>query len=426
MTGTIFIQVAAYRDPQLGPTLRDAVAKAHDPSRLHFCVAWQHGDDERVESVFAGVAGESKLTILDIPAGESQGACWARHRIQQYYEGETYTLQLDSHHRFVEGWDDLCIEMLEGLRASGVEKPLLTAYLPSFDPDNDPAGRADAPWFLALDRFIPEGAVFFRPVPMADWQQRDTPMRARFYSAHFAFTLGAFSREVQHNPAYYFHGEEISISARAYTHGYDLFHPHRLIAWHEYTRKGRSKHWDDHTDWGSTNVSSHTHNRRLFGMDEFAEQPDAVAEAQHGPYGFGSARTFEAYERFAGLCFRRRAVTQQVLDEQEPGPEDNAEGSYAEFAAACIPRFRHCIDLGYHQVPLDDYDFWCVAFKDGEGNDLYRQDADEQEIARLKSDPDGYCKIWRQFETEVTPKSWIVWPHSRAHGWCPPIAGALG
>jgi hypothetical protein len=251
-------------------------------------------------------------------------------------------------------------------------------------------------------------------------------MRARFYSAHFAFTLGAFSREVQHNPEYYFHGEEISISARAYTHGYDLFHPHRLVAWHEYTRRGRSKHWDDHTDWGATNVSSHTHNRRLFGMDEFADQPEVVAQAQHGPYGFGTVRSLEAYERYAGLCFRRRAVTQAVLDGLEPSPDDNTDMPYAEFMAACIPRFRHCIDVGYERVPLDDYDFWCVAFKDGDGNDLYRQDADPDEIARMKSDPDGYCKIWRHFDTDVAPKTWVVWPHSRQHGWCPPIAGSLG
>ncbi|HVZ78295.1 MAG TPA: GlcNAc-transferase family protein [Gemmatimonadaceae bacterium] len=425
MTGDIFIQMAAYRDPQLGPTLRDAVAQASDPTRLHFCVAWQHGDDERREDVFGGLPSGPKLTILDIPHRESRGACWARHQIQQHYQGEAYTLQLDSHHRFVPGWDDVCIGMLEELRAAGVEKPLLTAYLPSFDPDDDPQARVQEPWFLTFDRFIPEGAVFFRPATMPGWEARSTPMRSRFYSAHFAFTLGAFSREVQHNPEYYFHGEEISIAARAYTHGYDLFHPHRLVAWHEYTRKGRAKHWDDHDNWGHVNASSHGLNRLLFGMDEFASEPERVAEEQCGPYGFGTARTLEQYERYAGMSFRRRAATQALLDNQEPHPDDNSDLPYDAFVAGCRPRFKHCIDVGFDRVPLDDYDYWCVVFKDAEGNDLFRKDADPDEIAQMKQDPDGYCKVWREFDTDVLPRTWIVWPHSRAQGWCPPVVGTL-
>ncbi|MDE3129220.1 MAG: hypothetical protein KGL38_14515, partial [Gemmatimonadota bacterium] len=405
MTGDIFIQIAAYRDPQLGPTLRDAMGQANDPSRLHFCIAWQHDDDECRDALLATLPAASKVTVLDIPYRESRGACWARHQIQQHYQGEAYTLQLDSHHRFVRGWDDVCIGMLEQLRATGVEKPLLTAYLPSFDPDNDPAGRVDVPWHLAFDRFIPEGAVFFRPAAIADWQDRAQPMRSRFYSAHFAFTVGAFAREVQHNPEYYFHGEEISISVRAYTHGYDLFHPHRLVAWHEYTRKGRAKHWDDHANWWSVNAESHGHNRLLFGMDEYAGQPALVAEAQRGPYGFGSARSLEEYERFAGLCFRRRAVTPAVLDAVEPVPGDNAGGSYAGFAASCVPRFRPCIDVSRDRVALEDYDFWSVAFMDEGGNELFRQNADEAEIGRMKQDPDACCKIWRDFDTDVRPKT---------------------
>ena len=425
MTQDIFVQLASYRDPQLPNTLRDAVEQAADPSRLHFCVAWQHGDDDVAEEIRASVLGKARLTLLDIPHRESRGACWARHQVQQHYDGEAYTLQLDSHHRFVPAWDEICIGMVKDLQRDGVAKPLLTAYLPSFDPDNDPAARVQDPWLLAFDRFIPEGAIFFMPGTVPAWQARMRPMRARFYSAHFAFTLGAFSREVQHNPQFYFHGEEISIGVRAFTHGYDLFHPHRLIAWHEYTRKGRTKHWDDHANWGEVNSSSHGENRRLFGMDEFAAQPALVAEAQFGQYGFGHARTLEQFERYAGICFRRRAVTQAVLDRVEPSLADNADMPYAEFARTCIPRFRHCIDVGFHQVELDDYDFWLVAFKDADGNDLFRQDANEAEIAGMRLDPDGYCKIWRHFDTDAKPRSWIVWPHSKSHGWCPPIFGTL-
>ena len=74
-------------------------------------------------------------------------------------------------------------------------------------------------------------------------------MPARFYSAHFCFAPGSFCLEVPHDPNYYFHGEEISVAVRAYTWGYDLFHPHKIICWHEYTRKNRTKQWDDDKEW---------------------------------------------------------------------------------------------------------------------------------------------------------------------------------
>lgn len=424
MSATIFVQMAAYRDPELVPTLVSLLDNATAPERLHICVAWQHCDEASIDQ-FDSLRTRCRLTLLDIPYAESRGACWARHKIQQHYAGEAYTLQLDSHHRFAEGWDATCIAMLEGLRARGVAKPLLTAYLPSYDPSQDPAARAPDPWRLAFDRFIPEGAIFFRPEAMAGWQSMDAPEPARFYSAHFAFTIGEFALEVQHNPEFYFHGEEITITVRAFTHGYDLFHPHRHVAWHEYTRRGRAKHWDDHREWGRLNEATHDRCRRLLGMDAYRDRPDDVTAEQTGPYGLGQARSLEDYERFAGISFRRRAITQAVQDHRPPRHEDNAQLSREAFDASCVPVFRHCLDVGYDLVPHDDYDRWVVAFKSADDRELFRQDAEEAEIARMKADPDGYCKVWREFVTDERPARWLVWPHSRVHGWGHPIVRSL-
>jgi hypothetical protein len=85
---------------------------------------------------------------------------------------------------------------------------------------------------MVFDRFIPEGAVFFLPSSIPNWETLTEPIPSRFYSAHFCFTLGQFTKEVSHDPEFYFHGEEISIAVRAFTHGYDLFHPHKLVIWH--------------------------------------------------------------------------------------------------------------------------------------------------------------------------------------------------
>ena len=410
----IFIQIASYRDPQLLPTIRDCIKNAKNPKNLVFGICWQRDQSESLEEF----ADDKRFKIIDVPHLESRGACWARNKIQQLYSNEKYTFQLDSHHRFVQNWDELLINMIKDLQKKGHKKPLLTSYIPSFDPENDPDARIQKPWKMDFDRFIPEGPVFFLPSTIDNWQQLDSPIAARFYSAHFCFTLGEFANEVQHDPEYYFHGEEISIAVRAFTHGYDLFHPHRVIAWHEYTRKGRTKHWDDVKDWGKLNSNCHRRNKILFGMD--GEDPKSI---DFGKYGFGTERSLEDYERYAGVSFSKRAIQKYTKDNLiAPNPIIENEEEYKK---SFLSIFKHCIDIGYKQVPEDDYDFWAVIFKDSENQDLYRKDALPDEIHRMKNDPDKYCKVWREFNTDATPKKWVVWPHSKTKGWCDIIEGNL-
>lgn len=416
-TDTIFIQIAAYRDPQLLPTLEDMLAKAKYPENLRIGIAWQRNANDQWDDITKFNTDE-RFRIVDIPYTESKGVCWARNLVQSLYKDEKYTLQLDSHHRFVQDWDVELITMLRDLQKDGYPKPLITAYIPSFDPDNDPASRIQEPWKMNFDRFIPEGAVFFLPANFDQWDDKSKPLPARFYSAHFAFTVGQFCTEVRHDPNYYFHGEEISIGVRAFTHGYDLFHPHKVVCWHEYTRKGRTKQWDDDKEWVRRNNESHARNRKLFGMD------NEVRDIDFGPYDFGTTRSLRDYERYAGISFARRAIQKPVLDHKAP-PDPLQYASEEEFEAGFLSIFKHCIDIGYSQVPENDYDFWCVAFKDKEGNDIYRKDADRDEILRMKNDPDGYCKVWREFQTDSKPHSWIVWPHSEAKGWAEAITGIL-
>jgi len=45
--------------------------------------------------------------------------CWARNKLQQQYDKEDYTLQLDSHHRFIEEWDEELVKMLKNLQSEG-------------------------------------------------------------------------------------------------------------------------------------------------------------------------------------------------------------------------------------------------------------------------------------------------------------------
>jgi hypothetical protein len=418
---TIFIQMAAYRDPELLLTLKDCITQAKYPENLRFGIAWQHSTEDKWDNMDE-YKNDERFKIIDIDFKDSKGACWARNKLQDLYDNETYTLQLDSHHRFVKDWDEILISMLKDLQEKGYPKPLITAYIPSYNPEKDPEGRAETPWYLGFDRFIPEGAIFCKPRnDSKELIQSSEPLLGRFYSAHFAFTVGDFAKEVRHDPNYYFHGEEISIAVRAFTHGYDIFYPHKIIAWHEYTRKGRIKQWDDDKTWVSKNVACHSRNRKLFGMKNEGDDNEIVDFEE---YGFGNVRTLKDYEKYAGIKFSTRSITQDVLDHTQPN-FDNIKLSDEEFESKLLSVFKHCIDIEFDKIPKEiEYDFWCIAFRDENGKDMYRQDATFSEIENLKKNSNKY-NICREFETKKRPSDWIVWPHIKDGDWVEAIVGTI-
>ena len=403
----IFIQIASYRDRELIPTIKNCIENAKHPKDLVFALAWQHDATETLGEY----ATDARFKIIDIPYQESQGVCWVRHKLNLLYSDEEYCLQLDSHHRFAKNWDTQAIGMLKDLQAAGYAKPLLTAYIPSYEPTNDPAGRVTDPWMICFDRYLPEGPIFPSPSVIPNHANLTLPIPARFFSGHFTFAQGSFVKEVVYDPNLYFHGEEINMAARAYTHGYDLFHPHKIIAWHYYHRDGAVKQWDDDKIWGKRNTASHLRTRKLFGMDGETQNID------FGIYGFGTTRTLADYENYAGLRFSDRGVQQYTLDRKlAPNPSIT---DTVEYDKSWLHIFKFCIDMHVDSVPEKDYDAWIIAFKNIDGEEIDRCDANENEVNSFKtSNPtDKWYRIWRTFHTKEVPHSYVFWPHSKSKGW---------
>jgi hypothetical protein len=405
---TIFVQIASYRDAELLPTLRDCIAKAAHPENLRFGICWQHDETEDLSEFL----GDPRFRVLDVPYRESKGVCWARNTIQSLCRGETYTLQLDSHHRFIPAWDTALIDVLESIDS---EKPLLTSYAPHYNPRKPKPPRA-VPWKIAFDQFSPDGRLLTRPSFIETERDLVKPIPARFYSAHFAFARGAFCREVKHDPLLYFHGEEITIAVRAFTHGYDLFHPHKVIVWHEYTRSYRRKHWDDHD-----NGSEPWYARDLVARDRIAAllgQQDPAIDL--GEFGLGNARTLADYEHFAGINFKLRLVQDYTRNDQAPpNPEIYAD---VDWEKHCKKDFVTKITVRRDKLPpFDRADFWYVGLHDKAGTELIRQDLLPESIKKaLRTDP---VRLELSYRATEPAHRWTVWPHSPTKGWLRKITG---
>ncbi|MCO6500896.1 MAG: hypothetical protein J5I47_11070 [Vicingus serpentipes] len=413
---TIFVQIASYRDPQLMVTIKDLLEKANFPNRIVLGVCRQYNPfedsfDREEEKYLRSLGDQLRIINLNVFEETSPGVCWARNQIQtRLYGGEDYTLQLDSHMRFKEGWDSYFINQIKELQAKGYPKPLLTAYAPSYDAETNE--KKDEVWVMHFDRFIPEGVVFM--IPSVLMYKPTEPIPSRFYSAHMTFTLGQFCTEVPHDPEYYFHGEEISIAVRSYTWGYDLFHPADTYIWHEYHRNGRAKVWGDDNEWWVKNQECHLRNRKLLRIDNTPNDID------FGKCGFGSVRTIEDYEAYAGINFRTREVQEYTLNNSYPPEPNDSEW---------INHFKEYFSFNREYIrEMKDDDLWILAVVSQDCTILHMEYYFRPELENILHESTTnstikgeYLPVTRAITGHLPKgnlaKKWIFRRHSPSKGW---------
>ena len=307
MTGTearIFVQIPSYRDPECPWTVRDLFEKAEHPRRVFVGICRQYGPEE---DGFGFAARPGQVRIRDVPIAKSKGVCWARQQVQELWQGEEYALQIDSHMRFAEHWDSRMIALLE---RCGSTKPVLSTYPLGYTPPDRLADPA-IPLIVAKE-FNDKGILKLDgkniPMPSAPGQ----PVPSPFCAAGFLFAPSDIIEEVPYDPHLYFHGEEITLAARLWTHGWDIFAPNEVVIYHYYGQKnGKGKHWSDHEDWTELNRKSLARVKHLLGT-EAVKDPEVLADIER--YGLGGARPLAAYEKFSGVDFSRKAIAKKARE----------------------------------------------------------------------------------------------------------------
>jgi SAM-dependent methyltransferase len=313
----IFVSIASYRDTEAPPTITDLFAKAAHPARVFAGVLWQvvPGDDD---DCVGGVAPPGQVRSLTVHASQSMGPCWARHRILAELRGdEDYVLQIDSHSRFAPGWDDALLAML---RSCPSPRPVLSSYPISYLPP-DRLGTRHIPVQVAR-HFNDNGVLSLHSRTLPYEQRPPCPQPSAFVGAGCIFAPAAAFDDVPYDPLLYFQGEEITLAARLWTHGWDLFTPNDVLIYHDYTNdRGRPRHWSDNRDWPTLNARSFARVRYLLAR-EAAADPEAVRDVER--HGLGQVRTLEEYERFADVDFRRRSIGPRAADGRFPLPSSGA------------------------------------------------------------------------------------------------------
>lgn len=388
----IFVQIASYRDHELLPTIRDCINKAKHPENLTFGVCWQRDETESLEEF----SEDQRFRVIDIHWSKSNGLCWARSEIQKLYQGEKYTLQLDSHMRFEKNWDEELINMMNMVDS---ETPIISSYPGMYNPNTNQKLNIE-PYKMVATTFTNSGTITFVPHTIENWQNLKKPIRSRFVAGGYFFTLGKHCEEYKYDPNIYFAGEEISLSIRSYTLGYDLFHPHKTLIWHEYTREGKVKHWTDFNDenkkngiveknWWEIDIEGKKRVRQLLREED--------NKIYLGEYDLGNVRTHKDYENYAGINFKYKKLHKNTLKGIEPPINDLTEWYLND---------EKEYEFELNIPPTENFKFIYIGFENEGGDVIYRQDLLEyQEKLKVK------------IKSSEKPYKWVYWVYDKNNNW---------
>ena len=142
---TIYVSVASYRDPECTPTIEDLYERAKNPERIRVAIIDQRTDDDPYCTRPAVPCEENPnqtlcrfrhlIDVYEIAAPLSIGPVFARHLANRMYRGEYFAMQVDSHVRFIEHWDD---SLVSQWKSAQNEMGIITTYLSDIIGSIDP------------------------------------------------------------------------------------------------------------------------------------------------------------------------------------------------------------------------------------------------------------------------------------------------
>ncbi len=311
----IFVQIAAYRDPECQHTVKDLFDKASYPERVFVGICWQFVKSEDQAYFQIPSPFPKQVRTIEKDATKSLGACWARSLVQSLWRGEEFTFQIDSHMRFEPGWDEMLIAMLEQCEQESQHKAVLTTYPADYIPPYEISHRITHR--MIAKEFDRDDIFTMRSIPLPISPPPDKPIKGAFSSACMLFGRSSIIHDVPYDPYLYFFGEEITLSVRLWTHGYDIYHPNMPVAYHFWSRKSRRTHFDDHEHWGKLHRRSYLRVHHLLGMQESTDR-DVIKDIEH--YGLGKARSLQDYQTFSGVNFKNKIIPQSAYDGIFPAP----------------------------------------------------------------------------------------------------------
>ena len=281
VSATTFIAIPSYDDSDIEATCLSAIAMSAHEVRIGVCL---QSDDRNLAQRLQRIR---QVDVAHVPKATARGEGWARMVAQGLMETEEWYYQCDSHMRFEPNWDRTLIDQAH--KVGG--KPMITAYPMDWKEDG----------FTAIEIVVT--AVSEAGLKAhGSWVDPDSvnraPFPARMTAGGHLFAPASFVDDVPKDPRIFSVGVECSTALRAWTTGYDLWHPGINVVRHRYGEHPASL-WTDRPE-----ASARIHNDGLKRLAILYGREDGNL----GKYGLGSVRTREQFQAYAGIDFVAKTV----------------------------------------------------------------------------------------------------------------------
>lgn len=368
---TIFVSVASYRDSETRSTIDALFSTALNPTRIFVGVVLQLEDDNKYdENIWSSILEASsdrndrdsaawkprsfQIRCMRIHSKDATGPCYARGLCQTLYRDEDFVMQIDSHMRFRNHWDEYLIQTILGIqRYRSKEKIVLTAYpigysLPNNIP-NETRGTYLVPWKFDENGILRQRGRLLKSV--AENQQEKTALdssnivfpvavtharRQYLFAGGFNFGFSQFFKDVPYDTMgmhHLFFGEELTMAVRLFTNGYDLFAPNETVCYHLWSRAHRPT---------STTVAASIIRKKNVLQQKSRETVLKQLQGDQsmigiGNLGLGKERRADDFAENLGVDFSCRRFTRKVekvengeLTDNDFVSKDNRRSIYAE------------------------------------------------------------------------------------------------
>lgn len=317
LPNTIFISICSYRDKLCSKTLESIFTNAEYPEKVFIGLVQQNAkDDSECANFNTDILRkyQNNIRIIKLDYSEAKGPTWARYLATTLFNGEEYFFQGDSHILLAKHWDSKAINMIKEIKeTTNSKKVILSHYVKGYDDHGKPNEKNHVPR-MCRAFFNDRGMISFEgaeEISIGKNQYVQTP----YIAAGFLFAESSFLEQVPFDPylPFLFVGEEILLSARAWTSGYDIYTPSENLVFHFYTREGENKIW---TDKSYRDDDAFNKVKLLMGIQETTSPsipPHVMDNIER--YGMGKERTLEDYYTFSGIDIQNKKVTKDFCRE---------------------------------------------------------------------------------------------------------------
>ena len=343
---TIFIALASYRDDECVKTIINAFETAMYPDRLRFGIFQQHnitdGDctdydklincDYRYGIIHPLCGRMWQIQIDRIDFKDAKGPLYGRYRAELFYSSEDYVLQIDAHTRFVPHFDNILIDMFKRINN---DNAVFTTYPKATDEKTinwlPPISRKTTPVVAICKTKILDRSFMFKHERGHFVHNPSMPVLTIFFAAGFSFAKGHRILNVPSDPylPYLFDGEEILMTTRLFTNGYDLFMPDRDIIFHIYEEhRKRPLFWHDDWNRDKQKFEKKAQNRLLYILNLLKKYKPSIISNQITfnmsvdireikKYSLGNQRDINDYWKWIKMDFDKKESADFCTDIQK-------------------------------------------------------------------------------------------------------------